>query len=73
MTKTKSNEKKKKSNEKLEREKERRKQKQLDTRANEFDWKFLKAEGTDFLRTLARTDNIDLFSLKLVRYIIRFL
>ena len=66
-------EKKKKTKEELEREKERRKQKRLDIRAIEFDWIFSTGEGTDFLSTLAYTDNIELFSLKLVRYIIRFL
>lgn len=65
--------KKKKTKEELEREKERKKQKRLDIRAIEFDWIFSKDEGVTFLENLATTDNIELFSLTLIRYIIRFL
>ena len=65
--------KKKMTKEELEKEKERQKQKRLDIRAIEFDWIFNSGEGVDFLKTLANTDNIELFSLTLIRYIIRFL
>jgi hypothetical protein len=62
-----------KSKEELEKEKERRKQKRLDIRAIEFDWIFNKKEGVAFIKTLSQTDCIDLFSLTLIRHIIRFL
>jgi hypothetical protein len=64
--------KKPKSKEEIEREKERRKQRRLDIRAIEFDWIFNKTEGAGFMKTLADTQCIDLFSLHLVRHIIRF-
>ena len=44
----------------------------LDIRAIEFDWIFNKTEGVQFLKTLASTDNIELFSLDLIKHIIRF-
>mmetsp|Transcript_26896 Transcript_26896/g.26817 ORF Transcript_26896/g.26817 Transcript_26896/m.26817 type:complete len:172 (-) Transcript_26896:150-665(-) len=62
-----------KTKEELEKEKERRKQKRLDIRAIEFDWIFNKNEGVDFLRTLYNIEGTELFSLTLVRHIIRFL
>jgi hypothetical protein len=58
--------------EEIEREKIRRKQKRLEIRAIEFDWIFNKNEGSRFIRTLAKTQCIDLFSLNIVRSIIRF-
>ena len=64
--------KKPKTKEELELEKERRKQKRLDIKAIEFDWIFNKKDGAAFMKTLAETDCIDLFSLQVVRYIIRF-
>ena len=61
-----------KTKEELEKEKERRKQRRLDIRAIEFDWIFNKVEGVQFLRTLSETKSIEIFSLTLVRHIIRF-
>lgn len=60
------------SKEEIEREKERKRQKRLDIRAIEFDWIFNDNEGAGFLKTLAETDSIDLFSLTLIRHIIYF-
>lgn len=62
-----------KTKEEIEKEKERQKLKRLDIRAIEFDWIFNDKDGITFLRTLASYDNIDIFSLKIIRYIIRFL
>lgn len=53
-------------------EEEKRAQKKLDIKAIEFDWIFNKTEGAAFMKTLASTECIDLFSLKVVRHIIRF-
>lgn len=64
--------KKPKTKEELELEKERRKQKRLDIRAIEFDWIFNKHDGSAFMRTLAETDCIDLFSLTIIRHIVKF-
>lgn len=62
-----------KTKEEIEKEKERRKQKRLDIRAIEFDWIFNTTEGVAFLKTLAETDSIELFSLTVIRHIIRFM
>ena len=48
-------------------------QKNLDIKAIEFDWIFDKHNGSEFIRTLSNTTNIELFSLKIVKYIIQFL
>lgn len=64
--------KKPKTKEELELEKERKKQRRLDIRAIEFDWIFNKKEGAGFMKTLAETDCIDLFSLQLIKFIVRF-
>lgn len=51
---------------------EKSKKQRLEIRAIEFDWIFNNKEGVGFLDSLAYTDNIDLFSLNIIRYIIRF-
>jgi hypothetical protein len=59
--------------EEIELEKLMRKQKKLDIKAIEFDWIFNKKDGAGFMRTLSDTDCIEMFSLKIIRYIIKFL
>ena len=44
----------------------------LDIKAIEFDWIFNKDDGAQFMRTLSDTSSIELFSLKIIRYIIKF-
>ena len=63
---------KKKTKEEIELEKERIKQRRQDVRAIEFDWIFNKQEGAKFLRTWAETEWIDLFSLTIIKNIVRF-
>ncbi|CAI2365026.1 unnamed protein product [Moneuplotes crassus] len=53
-------------------EKERKRRKRIEIKAIEFDWIFNKVEGVAFLRVLSETKTIDLFSLNIVRNIIRF-
>jgi hypothetical protein len=59
--------------EEIQKEKERRKQRRLVIRAIEFDWIFNKVEGVSFLKTLAETEYIEIFSYKLIQNIIRFM
>lgn len=51
---------------------ERRKQKRIDIQAIEFDWIFNNTEGRAFMNTLAYNKDIGLYSLSIVRYIIKF-
>ena len=63
---------KKKTQEEIDLEKERRKQRRLNIRAIEFDWIFNKKEGAKFLRTLAESDNVEVFSLPIIQNIVKF-
>ena len=44
----------------------------MEVRAVEFDWLFGEKEGEEFMKELAATDNIELFSLRIIQYIVRY-
>ena len=48
-------------------EKARSKQKKIDVMGIEFDWIFNRTQGAAFIRTLATTDNVELFSIYLIQ------
>ena len=49
-----------------------KRQKLLDIKGIEFDWIFNKPQGASFIKILAKSDDIELFSLKIVQLIIEF-
>ena len=62
-----------KSKEELELENERKQQKVLDIKAIEFDWIFKNKERSEFIKALSITNDLDLFSLNIIRTLIYFL
>ena len=44
----------------------------MEVRAVEFDWLLGEKEGEEFMKELAETDNIELFSLSIIQYIVHY-